>query len=122
MWREGLSNPMLSIPSTHYSANLTSRKSFLCHRSSSAFVLFQNFLLQGKYPLFTDTSQRTNNFGRITSFTIIQSRHSCHCYLHANLLSWDPKRVVDLSKDRQVTLTVIAIMASGIVPDTKVDA
>lgn len=125
VWREGLSNLMLSIPSTLYSANLTSGKSFLCHGSSSAFMLFQNFLLQGKYPLFTDASQRTTNFERITSFTIIQSSHSCHCYLHANLLSWDPKRVVDLSKDGRVTLTVItviAIMASGIVPDTKVDA
>lgn len=88
-------------------------------------MLFQNFLLQGKYPLFTDASQRTNNLERITSFTIIQSSHSCHCNLHANLLSWDPKRVVDLSKEGQVTLTVIiviAIMASGIVPDTRVDA
>ena len=88
-------------------------------------MLFQNFLLQGKYPPLTDASQRTNDFERITSFTIIQSRHSSHCYLHANLLSWDPKRVADLSKDGQVTLTVrtvIAVMASGIVPDTKVDA
>ena len=125
MWREGLSNLRLSIPSTHYSANLTSGKSFLCHGSSSAFMLFQNFLLQGKYPLFTDASHRTNNLERITSFTIIQSSHSCHCNLHANLLSWDPKRVIDLSKEGQVTLTiiiVIAIMASGIVPDTRVDA
>lgn len=51
------------------------------------------------------------SLSRITPFTIIQSNHSCHCYLHANILSWGPESVVDLSKDGQVTLTIIIAIA-----------
>ena len=112
----------------------------LCHQSNFREILlvfwkglylvqllcfFGNFSYKASIPSSSLPPKGPISLTRITPFTIIQSKHSCHCYLHANILSWGPESVVDLSKDGPVTLTiiiVIAFIASSTVSDTRVDA